>query len=690
MFPQISTKMKKNYLRISTIILSSLIVTGVSSCKKKDQKSNDYEAWDMKMMDTTANPGDDFYRYANGGWLDKNEVPADQSRWGTFYELRKENEKKIESILKEYSSKPYPEGTNEQKIGDFYYSGMDTNTIEKLGYTPISPMLTQIDQIKNLDDLSKFMGTLQKGGSNAPLYIYVDADLKNSQVNSLYFYQGGLGMPDRDYYLDPNPKFQTYRDAYKQLINNLFTLAGFDPGKDNYADEIFNLEKELAIASMPNEQLRDPANTYNPSTYEEFKKNYSKINWDLWFQGAGFEAPENFIVSTPSYFKGLNSILGKTNINTLKNYLKWQIINGYAELLNHDFVVAHFNFYSKTLNGVEQMKPRSEKVSNYASQYLGEVLGQIYVKKHFPEDAKKKADELVKNVTKAFEIRIKNLSWMGDSTKEKALFKLSKIIPKIGYPDKWKDYSSYKVNRGDFLQNIIGGSVFEYQLMINKIGKAVDKTEWAMTPQTVNAYYNPSINEIVFPAGILQPPFFDPKADDAINYGAIGAVIGHELTHGFDDQGAKFDANGNFENWWTEVDNQKFAERTKALVEQYDSYTVLDSFHVNGSLTLGENIADLGGISIAYDALQMALSGKESTKIQGFTPQQRVFLAWARVWCGKAKNDALINQIKTDPHSPGMFRAVGPLVNLDSFYEAFGIKEGSKLYKKPEDRIRIW
>ena len=569
---------------------------------------------------------------------------------------------------------------------------MDSIAIEKLGYTPIQADLQHIAGLQFKSQVVTEIARLRSSGIASPLFgFYIGQDRKNVEKMVPQLGQGGTSLPDRDYYLKNDARSLKIQEAFKKYIATLFTLTGTPEAQAKAnAETVFQLEKKLAEAQMARVEMRDPYKTYNKFAFADFNQKTPAFNWALTFQDFGTSAPDSILVGAPKFFEAANKLLIETPVETWKTYLTWNVLRNSAGYLSSPFVKASFA-YSQVLSGQKVQAPRWQRMSAMTDGTLGELLGQLYVAKYFKPEAKARMVELVANLRKAFAVRINKLDWMSAETKEKALAKLNAFTPKIGYPDKWKNYDGLEISATEYYGNLRRAGAWGFQENLAQLGKPVDRSKWGMTPPTVNAYYSPVMNEIVFPAGILQFPFFHPDADDAINYGGIGAVIGHEMSHGFDDSGSQYDKDGNLKNWWTAEDRTKFEARTKQLGEQFDSYTVLDTLHVNGKFTMGENIADLGGVNIAFDALQMYLKDKGNPgKISGFDQNQRFFLSWATVWRTKGTEKFYINQVKTDPHSPGLYRAVGPLVNTEAWYKAFGVKEGDKHYKKPEDRIKIW
>ena len=643
-------------------------------------------------MDTTINPAVDFYDYANGNWIKHTPIPAEYPSWGSFSILNNNNYDKLKKILiAAERTTSAPKGSNDQLVGDFYSSGMDSAKIQADGFKPVLPDLKKIDDIKNLNDFYKALSMIHLGFSN-PLFSFSSSpDAKNSKMQIAQLYQDGLGMPDRDYYLKDDDNTKTVRTAYKEFIKNIFSLVEKNPdavSKD--VDVIMNIETQLAKASMTRVEQRDPQKTYHKMSLKQLSAIAPDFNWHEYFVAIGVPKPGEINVAQPDFFKEVNHLVSTTPISDLKIYLKWNILRFAAPYLSSPFEEASFNFYSKALNGIQAMQPRWKRVLRTIDRNIGMSLGQLFVKEYFPPEAKKKALDLVHNLISVLGERIKNLDWMSASTKEKALTKLSAIMIKIGYPDKWKSYKGLNIVRGSYFEDVLNSTIFNSKKELAKIGKPVDRTEWGMTPPTVNAYYNPLVNEIVFPAGILQPPFFDPKADDAVNYGGIGMVIGHEMTHGFDDEGRQYDASGNLKDWWTKTDEENFNKRAEKIVEQFDSYIPVDSLHINGKLTEGENIADLGGINISFEAFTHTKEFKEGKKIDGFTPAQRFFLSYANVWRSTSRPQYITMLVKTDPHSPPKYRVNGPLSNFPPFWKAFDVKPGEPM-RNPENKIvKIW
>jgi putative endopeptidase len=647
---------------------------------------------DPANMDLTVKPGDDFYNYASGTWVKNNPVPAKETRWGTFNALRDFNSNAVKSLVEEAAAdKSAPAGSVKRRVGDFYAAAMDSAAIEKLGYTPIKADLEKIKQIKTLQNILDQVAYMRTSGIGGPMFGFgVGQDRKNVTKYLPQLSQGGTTLPDRDYYLMNDARSVKIREAYNTYINTLFTLTGSSAADaQKKAATVMAIEKQFAEAQMSRLEMRDQYKTYNKFTVADFSKTTPNIDWKSMFTKFKVAGQDTVLVSAPKFFVTLDGMLKSVPIADWKTYLEWNVLKGSAGNLSSPFVKASFAF-SQAQSGQKVETPRWQRMSSLTDGTIGELLGQLYVAKYFKPEAKARMAELITNLRKAFEIRIQELDWMSAATKQKALEKLHAFVPKIGYPDKWRNYDGLEINKATYFQNLRNAGAWGYNEMVGRLGKPVDRTRFGMTPPTVNASYSPTMNEIVFPAGILQFPFFDASADDAVNYGGIGAVIGHEMSHGFDDQGSQYDKDGNLRNWWTDEDKAKFDAKTKALGEQFDAYTVLDTIHVIGKLTMGENIGDLGGLNAAYTAFKMTKQGQSEETIDGFTPDQRFFLSWAQVWRGNILPETAAQLIKTDPHSPGPYRTIGAPVNMDAWYKAFDVKPGDKLYKKPEDRIRMW
>ena len=624
---------------------------------------------DPANMDLTVKPGDDFYLYASGNWIKNNPVPAKETRWGSFTILRDFNITAVKTVLeKAAADKSAPEGSVLKRVGDFYIAGMDSVKIEKRGFKPVKPYLKSISKIKDKETLiskANELRTLSVGGGFFGFYI--GQDRKNVEHMIPQFTQGGITLPDRDYYLKNDAKNTGIQEAYKKYITTIFTLVGRSPEEAaQNANNIYEFEKKLAAAQKSRVEMRDAYKTYNKFLVADFNKTTQNFDWVKILSELKVAGEDSIIVNNPSFFASLDSILAAASIDDLKAYLQWNVLKGAAPHLSAAFVDANFAF-NQVLSGQKVQTPRWQRISQLTDGSIGELLGQLYVKEYFKPEAKVRMMELIGNVRKAFANRINNLDWMGAETKQKALKKLAAFRPKIGYPDKWKDYEGMEINADKYFENVVNAGKWGYDFMISQLGKPVDRERFGMTPPTVNAYYSATLNEIVFPAGILQFPFFDPNADDAVNYGGIGAVIGHEMSHGFDDNGSKYDSDGTLRNWWTQDDSLKFVAKTVDLGKQFDAYTVLDTIHVNGKLTMGENIGDLGGLNVAYEAFKMTKQGQSEEKIDGFTPDQRFFLGWAQVWRGNILPQTAAQLIITDTHSPGPYRTIGAPVNMDAW-----------------------
>ncbi|MCD2517709.1 M13 family peptidase [Massilia sp. G4R7] len=646
----------------------------------------------LEYVEPKVRAQDDFFEYLNGKWLKTVEIPADKSSWGAFHKLHDDTQPQLRSIIERSAAvKGARAGSEEQLIGDFFASYMDEARLEQLGIAPLKGELAKIDAIKDKAELPAMFAQLGKIGVNSPFGFYIHQDAKDSTKYVADLSQSGLGMPDRDYYLKlDDAKLAGVRAKYQEHVEKLLALSGDGNAAAN-AKAIVELETELAKVQWTKVENRDPVKAYNKVEIAKLAEMAPGFDWNAWLAAAGIAGKADYvIVSQPSYLKGMAEVLNRVPLATWKTYLRLHTVNGYAGYLSKAFVDQRFAFYGTTLSGAPQLEPRWKRGVSTIEGSLGDAVGKLYVKEHFPAERKARMEVLVKNLLEAYKQSIDTLDWMSPATKKEAQAKLAKFTPKIGYPNKWKDYSALTVKRDDLVGNVMRSREVEYNRELNKLGKPIDRDEWGMTPQTVNAYYNPELNEIVFPAAILQPPFFDANADDAVNYGGIGAVIGHEISHGFDDQGSQYDGDGNMRNWWTEEDGKRFAEKTKVLIAQYASYSPLPGYNVNGELTLGENIGDNSGLAVAYKAYKLSLKGKKAPVINGLSGDQRFFMGWGQVWRAKMREPAQINQVKTDPHSPAQFRANGTLKNQPGFYEAFGVKPGDKMYLAPKDRVIIW
>ncbi|SDS48691.1 putative endopeptidase [Polaribacter sp. KT25b] len=681
---------------------TAVVFIAFMSCKT-DKPEEKTPGIALENMDKTVKPTDDFFRHVNGTWLDKTEIPDDQTSWGGFNQLRKKTDADVLTILnKAIENSNFPKikdakgneiDSDQEKAVNYYQTIMDTVARNTQGKAPVMPYLAKVDELKTKKDIETYLTNMAPYGGGGFYGFGVFNDLKNSSQYAGYMSSGGLGL-SRDYYVDAKVKDKL--EKYEVFVAKMLQEFGDDAttAKKNAAT-IVALETSLATPMMSKEESRDIRKIYNPMTVAELQKLAPSIDWQAHLNGIGVTNLETVIVTDPGYFKALGAIFAKTSVADIKLLLRWNTINSSLGSLSTDLETANWEFYSKEMRGAKKQRPRDERALGSLNGAVGEALGKLYVEKMFPPEAKEKAKEMIDNVMLGFEARIAQLPWMSAVTKEKALEKLHKLTVKIAYPDVWKDYSELQVKGlkegGSYFENAINVTKWNYNKNMDKLGKEVDRTEWGMSPQTVNAYFNPVNNEIVFPAAILQPPFYDYKADEAVNYGGIGAVIGHEISHSFDDSGARFDGDGNLKNWWTEDDSIKFKEIGGQLIKQYSDIIAIDSMHLNGEYTLGENIGDLGGVQAAYEGLQIFLNKNgRPENIDGYTPEQRFFLSWGTIWRTKMRDEALKNLIMTNPHSPGMYRAYMPLKNVDAFYKAFDVKEGDNMYLKPKDRVRIW
>lgn len=681
-------------MKYAFITLISLMF--LASCSTGTNEVVKHEGLELSNMDTTVRPQDDIFRFANGAWLDRTVIPGDKGSWGSGNEVFEHNNEVLLDLLKTAASNPeYVEGSDQRKASDFYSIGMDSLLAEKVGVSVLEPSFKKISDIKNNKLLTAYLADQELEGGGAFFGLFIIPDLKQADKVAAYFGSGGLGLPERDYYIKSDEKSKETREEYVKHVSNMLQLTGESLEQANkHASQILALETKLASATLTKEESRDPSKQYHKRSVSDLAQAVPAIDWKSYLNTLGI-TEDTLIVTEPKFMAECQEIFSAGKWDDIQTYLKWSALNGAAPFLNHAVVQESFEFKGKYLNGVEQMRPRWKRVMSTTDNFLGEAIGQLYVDKVFPPEAKAKALEMVENIKLAMADRIKQLEWMSDSTKQMALSKLSTISVKVGYPDEWKSYAGLQVEKSpeksSYYQNAVNASRFQVRQAINKLGKPVNKKEWQMTPQTVNAYYNPLFNEIVFPAGILQPPFYNYKADEAVNYGGIGAVIGHEISHGFDDSGSRFDAEGNLKNWWGEEDLEKFKGKGKALADQYSNYEPLEGQHLQGEFTLGENIGDLGGVIIAYEGLQRYLRENGSPGlIDGYTPEQRFFLSWATIWRTRYRDEYLRTLINTDPHSPNQYRASVPLTNVDQFYKAFDVKEGDKLYRSESDRVKIW
>jgi len=641
-------------------------------------------------MDKSIRPQDNFYRYINGGWMNSHEIPGDKTAIGSFYDLRDKADDDVKAIIEGLAAtKGLKNGSDEQKVADLFRAYMDSEKRNADGIAPISSLLNEISSIQSKDDLATFFGKHSSTGVNNPLALYISVDAKNSSSYAIHIWQNGLNLPDRDYYFNEAERFVNLRSGYVAHIENMYKLAGMANGKDA-AKNIMALETSLAQHHWTRVQSRDSEKRYNKFATNNLNSITDKFNWQAFLTAEGVASQKDIIINQPDFITGFGEIFETTSLDVWKQYLTFNTLSAFSGYLTADLDNENFDFFSKQLNGREEQRPQWKRGVSVVNSNLGEVIGKVYVARHFTPTAKSRMSELVENLRNAYGESINDLTWMSADTKKAAHVKLAAFTPKIGYPDKWEDYSALTIAADDLVGNIIRSRKVSSEKEISKLGGPIRKWEWGMTPQTVNAYYNPTVNEIVFPAAILQAPFFNMKADDAVNYGGIGAVIGHEMGHGFDDQGSKYDATGNLRNWWTEQDLKEFATRTKSLVDQYAGYQVFEDLNVNGELTLGENIGDLSGVTIAYKAYKASLNGKEAPVIDGLTGDQRFFMGYAQIWRSKIVEKSMRNRVATDPHSPGEFRALGSLSNMNEFYQAFDVKEGDAMYIAPEKRVKIW
>ena len=644
---------------------------------------------EFEYLDKTVSPNDDFYQFACGEWLKNNPIPEEESRWSSFNVLADRNNNVLNTILEKASTEKFENGSANQLIGDYYASFMDTVKRNEQGISLLEPELAHISKIETREDLIKEVAHLHDIGVSALFGAYVEQDAKRNTKHRLHIYQGGLGLPNRDYYFKEDERSEKVRTGYREYITNLFSIAGISTESKELIP--FQIEAKLAKVSKGPVELRKVEENYNKTASGLFNASYPNIYWDMYLSERGIANVDTIILGQPKFIEGLNKVLAEESIEDLKTYLKWKLINSSAGSLTTEIASENFHFYNTVMRGTKVQKPMwKQGIASVTNSAVGEALGQAFVEDNFSEDAKAKIKEMVENITLVFEERISGLDWMSEETKGKAKEKLGSFAKKLGFPDNWKDYSSLSISRDSYYQNVINSNRFEVAENLSKLEKEIDKTEWGMVPHIVNAYYNPLLNEIVFPAGIMQKPFFSENYEDAVNYARMGAVIGHEFTHGFDDMGSKYDAKGQMNDWWTEADKNKFGEKTQKLIDQYNSFEVLEGVFVNGELTLGENIADFGGLTIAYHAYARSLEGKDQELIDGYSPAQRFFIAFAHVWKNNIRDNALVTRVSTDPHSPGKYRVNGTLSNMPEFFEAFDIKEGDSM-RQPADKIaKIW
>lgn len=667
-------------------------IVALASCNTPQKEVVKIAAINPANMDTTVAAGTDFYEYACGGWIKNNPLKPEYARFGTFDQLLENNQEQLRVLIEELSATPHEAGSVAGKIGALYAMGLDSTKLNADGVAPIKEELAAINALATKSDVSKMVATLHKEGMAPFFALFVDADEKNSAMNIVQLYQAGIGMGDRDYYLLEDEGSAKMRDAYRAYINKLFTLAGSSPEQaDAAVDAVMKIEKAIAEISYGREDLRDSHKNYNKLAYEDFKQIESPLDWDVYFESMGLAGLKELDAKQINFYKDMNKALRNTTVDEQKYYLAFNLLSAAAPYLSDDFVDADFEFYGKVMSGKQEQQPRWKRSLNTVNGALGEAVGEMYVEKYFPASSKEKMLTLVGNLQTALSERINGLEWMSDTTKAKAQEKLAAFTVKIGYPDKWRDYSGLEIKDDSYWANVRRSNIFDMAYQLADVDKPVDKSRWHMNPQTVNAYYNPTTNEICFPAAILQPPFFNPDADDAVNYGAIGVVIGHEMTHGFDDQGRNYDKDGNLIDWWTAEDAVRFKERADKLVDQYDQIIVIDTLHANGRFTLGENIADHGGLLVAHQAYLNSLKGKETpAPIDGFTNEQRFFLGYATLWGQNIRPEEIRRRTKIDPHSLGKWRVNAALRNIAPFYAAFDIKEGDPMFMAPADRVVIW
>ena len=684
--------MIKTILNVGVFSLALLMF----SCNNETTNSETMETdtipgFNLSNLDTSYKPCDDFYSYATKGWQKNNPLPKTEGRWGTFSILNEQNEDKVKEIIHEVAKSNAKQGAIEQQIGDLYKSAMDSAEIEKRGLKPLKPYFEAIDNLKSADDFPAFFAQNKLNGFGNPLALYATVDEKNSTHNIAYFAQSGLSLPDKDYYLKNDERYVKIQEAYKKHLKNMFELMGNDTTKAaEKATHVYDIEKQMASFSMARVDQRQPEKTYNKISVDELVKLTNGFDWNAYFKTLNITV-DTLVMMQPDFFKQTSELFKSVTLDNWKDYFKYHLLIQFASWLPDTFAVESFNFYSGTLNGVTERKPREKRAVKFVNAYLSQPVGHLFVKKYFSESSKKAVEAIIEDLRSVYIERVQQLDWMDDTTKEKAVEKLKAFTYKIGYPEKWKDYSSVKITPDNIVENIIALSHYATEYNLNKIGKPVDKTEWGMPPQMVNAYYEPTRNEVVFPAGILQPPFYSIDADDAINYGGIGAVIGHEFTHGFDDQGSKYDKDGNINPWWTEQSKEKFNQKTKLIVEQFNAFEPFEGIHVQGELTQGENIADLGGLTLSYYALKKHYEkvGKGKT-IAGFTPEQRFFLGWAQVWASNVREQTAKQLITIDPHSPSQYRVNGPMSNLKEFKEAWHCKDGDNMVRPDSVKVVIW
>jgi putative endopeptidase len=679
------------HLRLTTALLvcvSYALGTGlVARAAERELKSG----IDRSTFENSVKPGENFFLYVNGTWIKNNPIPPEFSRWGAFPKLQDDNLKALRGIFDGLEKDSGTLDADSRKLRDFYKTAMDEAQLEAAGAKPLDGTLAAIAKISDRNQLVSELAKHHLAGSPALFRFGVRPDQKQSSQYAVYLYQGGLGLPEKEYYLGKTKDSERIRAKYLEHVAAMLRLLGDSPeDAARAARVVMKIETRLAEASRSPVQLRDSEANYNKKTLEKLAQLTPHVDWHLYLTTVGIDHLNDVVVGQPEFFEAVDKMVDTVPLDEWRTYLRWHTVDSMAPFLSNAFEQENFNFNSAVLRGIKKMQPRWKRAVTTIDRMMGEALGRLYVAKHFTPAAKERMDELVKNLLTAYRERIQGRDWMSSETKKQALVKLAAIMPKIGYPEKWRDYSSLEIKPDSYAENVMRAEAFDTHYRLSKLGKPVDRTEWGMTPPTVNAYYNPTMNEIVFPAGILQPPFFNAEADDAVNYGAIGAVIGHEITHGFDDQGSRYDAEGNMKNWWTSEDRKKFNALADKVVKEYNDCVALEDLHVNGRLTLGENLADLGGVAIAYAAYQKSLNGKPAPVIDGFTGPQRFFIGFAQVWRGNIRDAEQRLRLRTDPHSPGKFRATVPLTNIEAFYEAFDVKPGEAMYRQPQNRVELW
>ena len=664
-------------------LVGSALLVGCQMPQEKGPKSLDFSA-----MDTSVAPGDDFFLYANGTWLKENPVPSTDSRWGSFNELQEENNKKIKALLKEASEGTFEKGSAMQHIGDFYLSFMDSTGRDAASYAPVAGLLEEVEALTSLDDLTAIVSRHHTIGFGPLFGSSVYQDLRNNTEYAVYVGQAGFGLPDKDYYFKTDEKSVETRAEYVKYVDGMFALFGRE--KEGVGERILEIETKFSEKAKNRVEQRNIQASYNKMSVADLQQACPAVQWQTYFAAIGLPEIDTVIVGNPAYMEALPTVLNEIGIEGLKELLVWELMNSSAGKLSGELVKANFDFYSTYMRGTKEMKPFWKRAISAMNFTMGESLGRAFVEKHYPEESKQKVNEMVTNLTAALKVRLEGLEWMSDTTKQNAFEKMESFTRKLGYPDEWKDLSSINITKESYFNNWMEVAKFNHKENIDKYGKAIDKKEWGMPAHIVNAYYNPLQNEIVFPAGIMQPPFFDPEVEDVVNYARMGAVIGHEMIHGFDDQGAQFNSEGSFQKWWTDSDYEMFQERTTKLEEQFNDYSVLPDLHVNGKLTLGENIADFGGLTIAYYAFKKSMEGKQAEEINGFTPEQRFFISFGQIWKCNYTDESLRQLVQTDPHSPTMWRVKGTLANMPEFFEAFDIEEGEPMRNSGEDLVTIW